>query len=156
MSTRVDRPAAPPRRRVLFARVVRGLALAVAAFAVTSTVLLVVACFVDDQRIDADMGSAVATVSEVTARRAAVEFVTAEGRPVRPSTGVFYPTGLSEGQRVRVEYRRANPELVRVSGRSWTTAVWPALSVSVIALPLCALAYRLASPRVHRTSPRIT
>lgn len=101
------------------------------------------------------MGSATATVTEVTERRAAVEFDAGGGRTVRPVTGVFYPTGLVEGQRVQVEFRRANPDLVRVSGRSWTVAVVPALSVPAVVVPLAALAYAAASPGVHRAIPRI-
>ena len=70
-------------------------------------------------------------------------------------TGVFYPTGLVEGQRVQVEFRRANPDLVRVSGRSWTVAVVPALSVPAVVVPLAVLAYAATSPRVHRAAPRV-
>ena len=74
---------------------------------------------------------------------------------VRPESGVFYPTGLVEGQRVQVEFRRANPDLVRVSGRSWTVAVVPALSIPLVGVPLAALVYAAASPRGHRWPPRI-
>jgi hypothetical protein len=56
---------------------------------------------------------------------------------------------------VQVEFRRANPDLVRVSGRSWTDAILPALSVLAVAVPLAALAYAAASPRVHRPTPRV-
>ena len=101
------------------------------------------------------MGSATATVTEVTDRRAAVEFDSGGGRHARPVTGVFYPTGLIEGQRVQVEFRRANPDLVRVSGRSWTAAVLPALSVPAVLVPLAALAYAVAAPGIHRRAPRV-
>ena len=113
--------------------------------------LILLACFVNDQRIDQDMGSATATVTEVTDRRAAVEFDAGGGRHVRPVTGVFYPTGLIEGQRVQVEFRRANPDLVRVSGRSWTVAIVPALSVPVVVLPLAGIVLYLTSPVRGRT-----
>lgn len=136
-------------------KIVRVTALIVAGFSLLTAVLLLLACFVNDQRIDRDMGSATATVTEVTDRRAAVEFDASSGRHVRPVTGVFYPTGLIEGQRVQVEFRRANPDLVRVSGRSWTVAVLPALSVPAVLVPLAALAYAAASPRVHRLAPRV-
>ena len=143
-------------RRAVYARQgVRVVAAAAAAFSVLTAVLILLACFVNDQRIDRDMGSATATVTEVTERRAAVEFDAGGGRTVRPVTGVFYPTGLVEGQRVQVEFRRANPDLVRVSGRSWTVAVVPALSVPAVVVPLSALAYAAASPGVHRAIPRI-
>ena len=142
------------RRAALTRRIVRVVAVLVAAFSLLTAGLILVACIVNDLRIDQDLGSATATVTEVTARRSAVEF-DAGGRQVRPVTGVLYPTGLVEGQRVQVEFRRANPDLVRVSGRSWTVAVLPALSVPAIAVPLSALAYAAASPRVHRPAPRI-
>ena len=142
------------RRAVRTRRIVRGVAVGVAAFSLLTAGLILLACLVNDLRIDQDRGSATATVTEVTARRSAVEF-DADGRLVRPVTGVFYPTGLIEGQRVQVEFRRANPDLVRVSGRSWTDAILPALSVPAVAVPLAALAYAAASPRVHRPTPRV-
>ena len=135
--------------------IVRVVAAVVAAFSLLAAALILLACFINDQRIDSDMGSATATVTEVTDRRAAVEFDAGAGRIVRPKTGVFYPTGLIEGQRVQVEFRRANPDLVRVSGRSWTVAVIPALSIPAVAVPLAALAYAAASRTVHRPAPAI-
>lgn len=150
--------ASPSRRLRRVARtrtVVRGVAIGVAVFSVLTAVLILVACFVDDQRIDQNMGSSTATVTEVTDRRAAVEFDAGEGMHVRPVTGVFYPVGLVEGQRVQVEFRRTNPDLVRVSGRSWTDAVVPALSVPAFAVPLAALAYAAASPGIHLALSRV-
>lgn len=141
------------RRAAITRRVARVVAVVVGAFSLLVALLILLACFIDDQRIDQDMGSATATVTEVTDRRAAVEFDAGGGHLVRPATGVFYPTGLVEGQRVQVEFRRANPDLVRVSGRSWTVAVVPALSVPAVVVPLAALLYLAATPRVHRTAP---
>lgn len=142
------------RRTARIRRAVRWAAVTAAVFAAVTALLILLACFINDQRIDQDMGSATATVSEVTDRRAAVEFDAGGGMHVRPVNGVFYPTGLVEGQRVQVEFRRANPNLVRVSGRSWTGAVWPALSIPALTVPLAALVYAAASPRIHRWSPR--
>ncbi|MDX2359098.1 DUF3592 domain-containing protein [Dietzia sp. PP-33] len=143
------------RRSAWTRRIIRATAVVLAVFSLLTAALILLACFVNDQRIDRDMGSATATVTEVTDRRAAVEFDAGSGRHVRPVTGVFYPIGLIEGQRVQVEFRRANPDLVRVSGRSWTVAVVPALSVPAVVVPLAALAYAAASPRVHRPTPRV-
>lgn len=143
------------RRQIRARAIVRVTAVVLAAFSLLTAGLILLACFIDDQRIDADMGSATATVTEVTDRRAAVEFDAGGDRHVRPETGVLYPTGLIEGQRVQVEFRRANPDLVRVSGRSWTVAVVPALSVPVAVLPLAGIAYAVASRGVHRPSSRI-
>lgn len=143
------------RRSARTRRIVQLTAAVLAAFSLLTAALILLACFINDQRIDTDMGSATATVTEVTDRRAAVEFDAGSGRHVRPVTGVFYPTGLVEGQRVQVEFRRANPDLVRVSGRSWTVAVVPALSIPVVVVPLAALAYAVASPGVHRPTLRV-
>lgn len=143
------------RRQIRARAIVRVTAVVLAAFSLLTAGLILLACFIDDQRIDADMGSATATVTEVTDRRAAVEFDAGGDRHVRPETGVLYPTGLIEGQRVQVEFRRANPDLVRVSGRSWAVAVVPALSVPVVVLPLAGIAYAVASRGVHRPSSRI-
>lgn len=149
-------PTARQARRAARTRtIVRVAAGGLAAFSVLAAGLILLACFVNDQRIDSDMGSATATVTEVTDRRAAVEFDAGGGQLARPVTGVFYPTGLVEGQRVQVEFRRANPDLVRVSGRSWTVAVVPALSIPVVVVPLAAIVYAVASPGVHRPSSRI-
>ncbi|WP_010541089.1 DUF3592 domain-containing protein [Dietzia alimentaria] len=141
------------RRAFRIRKTVRVAALILAAFSLLTAGLILLACFVDDQRIDADMGSATAVVTEVTDRRAAVEFDAGGGHHVRPVTGVFYPTGLIEGQRVQVEFRRANPDLVRVSGRSWTVAVVPALSVPAVVVPLAAIAYAVASRRGAEPGP---
>lgn len=151
-------PTSADRRRRRTARIRRAVqigALVVAAFSVLTAVLILLAAFVNDQRIDQDMGSATATVTEVTDSRAAVEFDAGGGVHVRPEAGVFYPTGLVDGQRVQVEFRRANPDLVRVSGRSWTVAVLPTLSVPAVAVPAAALVYYLAIPRANRPSPRV-
>lgn len=143
------------RRAAITRCIVRVVAVVVALFSLLVALLILLACFINDQRIDQDMGSATATVTEVTDRRAAVEFDAGGGRTVRPVTGVFYPTGLVRGQRVQVEFRRANPDLVRVSGRSWTVAIMPALSVPAVVIPLAALVYAAASPGVHQRLRRI-
>lgn len=136
-------------------RVVRGVAVGVAAFSLVIAALILLACYINDQRIDQNMGSATATVTEVTDRRAAVEFDAGKGVHVRPVNGVFYPVDLVKGQRVQVEFRRTNPDLVRVSGRSWTDAVLPTLSVPATVIPLAALAYAAASPRINQAVPRV-
>lgn len=153
-SARRVRANARIRRAARIRRTGRIVAVAAAVVSVVVALLLLLATFVNDQRIDRDMGSATATVTEVTDRRAAVEFDAGQGVHVRPVAGVFYPTGLVEGQRVQVEFRRANPDLVRVSGRSWTVAIVPTLSVPVVVVPLAALLYYAATPRDLRPSPR--
>ena len=149
-------PARRQRRLARMRRTGRIVAVVVAVISLVMGLLILVATFVNDQRIDQDMGSATATVTEVTDRRAAVEFDAGQGVHARPVAGVFYPTGLVEGQRVQVEFRRANPDLVRVSGRSWTVAIVPALSVPLVVVPLAALLYWAALPPDRRPSPRFT
>lgn len=143
-------------RRLLAARITRWLSAGLLVLLVVGAGVLLASTIVDDLRIDADRGTATALVTEVSPRRAAIAFDTDAGRHVRPETGVFYPTGLVEGQRIQVEYRRANPALVRVSGRSWTVAVWPITSVVLFAgIPLAGV-YLGTSRYVHRRSQTVT
>jgi hypothetical protein len=76
-----------------------------------------------------------------------VTFVTPDGVTHNPRLGVLYPTKLTVGERINVEYSRADPELVRVAGRDARVAIVPALSVIVvvwlIALPVLWLLQRL-------------
>lgn len=142
--------------RLLAARFLRWISAGLLVLLVAGAGVLMASTIVDDLRIDADRGTATALVTEVSPRRAAIAFDTDAGRHVRPETGVFYPTGLVEGQRIQVEYRRANPALVRVSGRSWTVAVWPITSVVLFAgVPLGAV-YLGTSRYVHRRSQSVT
>jgi hypothetical protein len=58
--------------------------------------------------------------------------VTPDGVTHNPELGVLYPTRLTAGQRIDVEYARADPDLVRVSGRDASVAVIPAGSLIVV------------------------
>jgi hypothetical protein len=49
-----------------------------------------------------------------------------------PPEGLAYPSGLQVGQLVRVEYDTANPELVRVAGRTWVMGLLPAVVAVVL------------------------
>ena len=68
--------------------------------------------------------------------RSAVSFITPDGVTHNPALGVLYPTNLVAGQRIEVEYYRADPDdvelLVRVAGRDATVAIVPAGSVIVV------------------------
>ncbi|WP_445228168.1 DUF3592 domain-containing protein [Corynebacterium sp. H78] len=75
-----------------------------------------------------------ATVRHTSTLRTAVDFVDEEGEYRSPVNGLLYPVGLEQGQRVRVEYDRENPETVRVEGRRWTLSIIPALSILVVGL----------------------
>ena len=129
--------------------VVRRLSAVVGILVLCGALLLAAAVVIDDKRIDADRATATALVTEVSPRRAAVAFNTENGQHVRPPAGVFFPTGLAEGQRIQVDYRRANPSLVRVSGRSWTVAAWPIASVVLFVCGPCLVLF-LASGRLLR------
>ncbi|MQY18292.1 hypothetical protein NRB20_13610 [Nocardia sp. RB20] len=120
----------------------------IAATAISAlAVLLVLAAWRDDVLITSDKGVASAEVLSAGRLRSAVTFVTPDGVTRNPRLGVLYPTRLTAGERINVEYSRADPELVRVAGRDARVAIVPALSVIVvvwaIALPALWLIRRL-------------
>ncbi len=92
-------------------------------------VLLIAGAVRDDLIIGGDQGRATADVLTVSRVFAAVSFSTPDGVTHSPKLGVFYPTGLSAGQRIDVEYARVNPDLVRVAGRDARLALLPAGSL---------------------------
>ena len=99
-------------------------------------VLLVVGAWRNDVTIDSDKGTATAEVLSAGKLRSAVSFITPDGVTHNPALGVLYPTNLVAGQRIEVEYYRAEPDdvelLVRVAGRDATVAIVPAASVIVV------------------------
>lgn len=102
----------------------------VIAIGVSVVALLVVAGAIrDDFTISRDKGQATADVLTVTPVFAAVSFVTPDGVTHSPKLGVLYPTGLSAGQRIEVDYSRSDPDLVRVAGRGAHLALLPAGSL---------------------------
>ncbi|MET9025332.1 DUF3592 domain-containing protein [Nocardia sp. NPDC004168] len=119
----------------------------IAATAVSVLVgLLVLAAWRNDYLISSDKGSTTAEVLSAGRLRSAVMYVTPDGETHNPKVGVLYPTNLTAGERIRVEYRRSDPDLVRVEGRDVRVAVPPALSVIVVvwllALPALWLLFR--------------
>ncbi|RDI66458.1 hypothetical protein DFR76_104204 [Nocardia pseudobrasiliensis] len=110
-------------------------------------VLLVLAAWRDDLLISSDRGVASAEVLSAGRLRSAVIFTTPDGVTRNPKVGVLYPTKLTAGERINVEYSRSDPDLVRVAGRDARVAVIPALSVIVVAwglaLPVLWLVARL-------------
>lgn len=120
----------------------------VAAISVTVlAILLLIAAWRDDQKITADMGRATAEVLSAGKLRSAVSFVTPDGVTHNPELGVLYPTNLTSGEHIDVEYSRADPDLVRVAGRDARVAIIPTGSVVVvtwaIALPALYLERRI-------------
>ena len=144
------------RSPLITAKIIRIVSAALALAVLLGALILMASTVINDLRIDADRGTATAVVTDVSSRRAAIAFDTDDGQHMRPETGVFYPTGLVEGQRIQVEYRRANPELVRVSGRSWTVAVWPISSVVLFVCVPLGVVYLASSRYVHRRSQKVT
>lgn len=65
-------------------------------------------------------------------RRSTIEFVTPERVTYRPELGVLYPSELSPGMRIYVEYDKSNPDLVRVQGRNASLSIIPAGSIIVV------------------------
>lgn len=109
------------------------LALFLYACALVGCLGMVVGAGLNDRTIDADPGRALAKVTDVSRLRTTVEFQDENGIYHSPPTGLLYPTGLGEGQRVWVTYAKSNPDLVKVEGRKWTLSLIPASSTAAAA-----------------------
>jgi hypothetical protein len=97
------------------------------------SVLLVAGAWRDDLAIQRNMGVAQAEVLSAGPRRSTIEFVTPERVTYRPELGVLYPSELSTGMRIYVEYNKRDPNLVRVQHRNAGLAIIPAGSIAVVA-----------------------
>lgn len=113
-------------RRVQMGLLIVGTTITVMAFS------LVAGCFKNDSTIDASKGTVMAEVVSADATHAEVNFQTPDGRFYSPRLGLLYPTELSEGQRIRVEYATYNPDLARPAGRSAVLAIIPGLSIAAV------------------------
>ncbi len=102
-------------------------------------VILLAACWRDDLMIEKRLGKATAEVVSVSFQRTVVRFATPDGAVHSPSQGLLYPEGLEPGQLVRIEYDTADPEVVRVAGRTAVLALLPIgtflLAVWAVLLP---------------------
>ncbi len=131
----------------------RQLVLLLWAAALLGAVALVGGPYLNDRSINEDPGRALATVTGVSRVRTTVDFRDEQqGIYHSPPTGLLYPTGLGEGQRVWVTYAKGNPELVKVEGREWTLSVIPAFSVALVATVIAAVLW-WAIGRVTRPRP---
>lgn len=114
-------------------------------------VLLVFAAWRNDYLISSNKGVTTAEVLSAGRLRSAVIYVTPDGVTHNPKVGVLYPTNLTAGERINVEYDRADPDLVRVAGRDVRVAIPPAASVIAVswllALPTLWLLPRLGRRR---------
>lgn len=119
-------------------------------------VLLVLAAWRDDYLISSDKGTTTAEVLSAGRLRSAVSYVTPDGKNHNPKVGVLYPTNLTAGERIKVEYSRKDPDLVRVAGRDARVALLPAASVIVVtwgvALPALWVIRRMRRPATAPTA----
>ncbi len=104
-------------------------------------VLLVLAAWRNDYEIEHNRGVTSGEVLSAGRLRSAVMYVTPDSVTHNPKVGILYPTNLTAGQRINVEYSTRDPDLVRVAGRDARVAIVPAASVIVVvwALALPAL-----------------
>nr|WP_164546403.1 DUF3592 domain-containing protein [Corynebacterium hylobatis] len=135
----------------------RQLVLMLYAVAMLGSAAMVIGPFMNDTAINSDPGRALATVTGADWLRTAVEYRDEAGIYHSPPTGLLYPTGLGEGQRVWVTYAKADPDLVKVEGREWTLSVIPALSVALLSTVTAALLWWTVGKITGRSgrSPRI-
>jgi hypothetical protein len=88
-------------------------------------VVLVVAAWTEDIAIDSDIGYADAEVVSTDFSRTLVRFSSSDDAEHIPQVGVLYPADLRVGDMIQVEYRKDNPELVRVAGRGAVVTLLP-------------------------------
>lgn len=118
------------------------------------SLLLVAGAWRNDKSIERDMGVALAEVLSAGPRRSTIEFVTPERVTYRPELGVLYPSELSPGMRIYVEYDKSNPDLVRVQGRNASLSIIPAGSIIVVVWTVAGTALLgLAWLQHHRPAP---
>ncbi|ALG85822.1 DUF3592 domain-containing protein [Gordonia phthalatica] len=92
--------------------------------------VIIAGAYRNDAKINANKATAVADVISADRLHAAVNFVTPDGVLRNPKLGLLYPTNLSTGQRILVDYDATDPDnLARPVGRDASLSVVPALSV---------------------------
>jgi hypothetical protein len=92
--------------------------------------MLVAGSYHNDRQIEAHSATTMADVVAADRLHAAVNFQTDDGQFHSPRLGLIYPTELTVGQRISVEYDSTNPDLARPAGRTATLSILPALSVA--------------------------
>jgi len=111
----------------------RRVQLTIAALGVVVTLIgavIIAGAYRNDAKIDANKATAVAEVIAADRLHAAVNFVTPDGVLRNPELGLLYPTQLSTGQRILVDYDASDPDsLARPAGRTASLSVAPAFSV---------------------------
>lgn len=127
---RSDEPPNTQARTVL--RWLRVAVLIAACLVTLQSLLLVTGAWRNDLAINHNMGVAQAEVLSAGPRRSTIEFVTPERVTYRPELGVLYPSELSTGMRIYVEYNKNDPNLVRVQHRNAGLSIIPAGSIAVV------------------------
>ncbi|GAB11764.1 hypothetical protein GOARA_088_00270 [Gordonia araii NBRC 100433] len=111
-------------------RIVQIALLVVATILTVMALFLFMGCVKNDRQINANKATAVAEVSSADRLHAAVGFFTPDGKFHSPRLGLLYPTELSVGERISVDYDASNPDgLARPTGRSAVLAVIPTMSM---------------------------
>jgi hypothetical protein len=111
--------------------------------------VLLLGAWRDDHIISAHLGTTTAEVLSAGRLRSAIAFVTPDGNTQTPKLGVLYPTNLTVGQTIDIEYATSNPDLVRVAGRDARVALEPVGSVIAVTW-MIALAALLVLRRIPR------
>lgn len=125
-----DLPDTAERKALRWAKIAVWVVIAVVTL---QSVLLVAGAWRNDRQIERNMGTAEAEVLSAGPRRSTIEFVTPDRVTYRPELGVLYPSELSDGMRIYVEYDRGSPNLVRVKDRNAALAIIPAGSLALVA-----------------------
>lgn len=133
--------------------------LGVAAVLTLLCVLIFLGALRNDSTIGNNLGTATAEVDSVSWDRTIIRFVTPDGVVHTPQNGVLYPTGLTEGDIVRIEYATTEPDLARVAGRDASLTLLPLgttiLFTWLVAAPLLCwirtrrLSRRTPAPSAH-------
>jgi hypothetical protein len=144
----------PDTRSRIVVRWARIAVLIVTLLVTLQSLLLVAGAWRNDLVIDRNMGVAQAEVLSAGSRRSTIEFVTPERVTYRPELGVLYPSELSEGMRIYVEYNKKDPNLVRVQHRNAGLAIIPAGSIAVVAWLTGAIALILLAVLDKRLNKR--
>jgi hypothetical protein len=144
----------PDTRSRIVVRWVRIAVLIVTLLVTLQSLLLVAGAWRNDLAINRNMGVAQAEVLSAGSRRSTIEFVTPERVTYRPELGVLYPSELSEGMRIYVEYNKKDPNLVRVQHRNAELAIIPAGSIAVVAWLTGAIALILLAVLDKRLNQR--
>jgi hypothetical protein len=149
---RSDQP--PTTRARVLLRWMRIAVLIVTGLVTLQSVLLVAGAWRDDLAIQRNMGVAQAEVLSAGPHRSTIEFVTPERVTYRPELGVLYPSELSTGMRIYVEYNKNDPNLVRVQHRNARLAIIPAGSIAVVSWLIATLALVVLAVLDKRLDPR--